>query len=335
MAMTVSFGLLLWLSAMRERMKLVDVMKVDDPVDIYHGSRRSTRMRFGHRARMVSRVKVGVQYAARHISKIFTAETNRGIFDGRIELDTHADTFVAGRNCLVLGYTERVCDVMPYSDDYEPKTGIPIVKAATGYTAASGERSILVFNEALWMPEMECSLMNPNQLRHFGVEVQDNPYHPEPMVIRKDGDEEGFVACLKSAGTNIFIDTWTPAQEDLESYQHVELTSSRPWDPHMVQFPGLSEVEMSEIEERNLSLLGTRSGGDSTKIEYDDAYRRPLRIFDIRAFNARIMKSSVVPTRISSGPLSEDEILPPKLFYQHRDIRTPHPKISVRHGTSA
>ncbi len=97
----------------------------------------------------MSRVRIGIQYAARHVSKVFTASPNQGVFDGRVELDTHADTFVAGRNCLLMNYTERVCDVMPYSDDYEPKTGIPIVQVATGYTAANGQRSILIFNEAL------------------------------------------------------------------------------------------------------------------------------------------------------------------------------------------
>ena len=140
-------------------------------------------------ARVVSRVRVGAQYVTRHVSKVFTATASQGVFDGRVELDTHADTFVAGRNCLLMNFTERVCDVMPYSDDYEPKTGIPIVQAATGYTAANGQRTILIFNEALWLPDMENSLMNPNQLRHFGIEVQDNPYHRDPMIIRKDDDE--------------------------------------------------------------------------------------------------------------------------------------------------
>ena len=49
----------------------------------------------------------------------------------RIELDTHADTIVAGANCCILEYTGRICDVSPYSDEYQPVQGVPIVKAAT------------------------------------------------------------------------------------------------------------------------------------------------------------------------------------------------------------
>ena len=271
------------------------------------------------RYRKLSRVKVACQYAARHVNKVLTGQKSNPVYDGRLELDTHADTFVAGRNCTLMNISERVCDVMPYSDDYEPKQGIPIGQVATGYTSANGQRSILVFNEALWMPEMEASLMNPNQLRHYGVEIQDNPYNSHPMLIRKEDSDEGdFVACLKSQGTNIYIDTWTPTDKDLQEYPQVVLTSPRPWDPYKVKFPGISEVEMSEIEDRNISGVGLRSRRDRayalSGIEFGDGYSRPIRIFDIRAFNARIMKSTIIPTVIAQGPLSEDEIMPPKTF---------------------
>ena len=97
---------------------------------------------------------------------------------------------------------------------------------------------MLVFNEALSFPEMDASSMNPNQLRHHGVEAQDDPCHWDPMAIRKDDDEEGFVACLKLLGTNVCVDTWTPTDQDLQSHQHVALTSPQAWDPHRVVFTG-------------------------------------------------------------------------------------------------
>ena len=50
---------------------------------------------------------------------------------GNIEMDTHTDTIVAGANCCILEYTGRICDVSPYSSDYSPVIGVPIVKAAT------------------------------------------------------------------------------------------------------------------------------------------------------------------------------------------------------------
>ena len=66
------------------------------------------------------------------------------------------------------------------------------------------------------MPDLENSLMNPNQLREYGVTVQDNPYSSELMVIETTSDDsDEFVACLSSCGTNIYIKTWTPTQSDL------------------------------------------------------------------------------------------------------------------------
>ena len=41
-------------------------------------------------------------------------------YSGRTDLDLHTDTTVAGRNCTVIHYTERSCDVAPFSDTYEP-----------------------------------------------------------------------------------------------------------------------------------------------------------------------------------------------------------------------
>ena len=99
----------------------------------------------------ISRVKTLNQ----RISRINQQSSSNGVYDGRIELDSHADTFVAGRNCLVMHYTERVCDVMPYSDEYDPKNNIPIVQVATGYTTVCGRRYILIFNEALYITELE------------------------------------------------------------------------------------------------------------------------------------------------------------------------------------
>ena len=52
---------------------------------------------------------------------------------GRCELDSHADTIVAGSNCIILQYTGKEFDVSPYRDDYESVSNVPIVHAATAW----------------------------------------------------------------------------------------------------------------------------------------------------------------------------------------------------------
>ena len=151
-------------------------------------------------------------------------------------MDSHADTRVAGRNCTIIRYTDRSYDVSPFSDKCTPMNDVPIVSTSTGYNSANGLKYILVFNKALYIPEMTHTLINPNQCRYFGAEIQDNPYHPsEEMSIASE--DETFIACLQSEGTILYLDTWCPTQNDLESFPHIELKSRQHWNPHQIQFP--------------------------------------------------------------------------------------------------
>ena len=97
------------------------------------------------------------------IAHKFRTPKRNDYYTGRSELDSHADTMVAGRNCVIINYTDRTCTVSPYNEDeYKPVTGVPIVQAATGYTSKSGRNYILILNEALSMPSLDHSLWNPN-----------------------------------------------------------------------------------------------------------------------------------------------------------------------------
>ena len=135
------------------------------------------------------------------------------------------------------------------------------------------------------------------------------------MTICKDDDEEDFVACLCLDGTDIFMNTWTPTKQDLEQCKHIVLTSPNEWDPRQVAFPSTSDVDIDEIESRHVSA-GSSSRRVTTMAStgFGDNNRQPLRIFDIQVFNARIMKSMVVPTVIHDGPLAADTLMPPKAF---------------------
>ena len=82
-------------------------------------------------------------------------------------------------------YAGRVCDVPPYPDDYSPIKNILIVQDATAYQYPhKGQVYITILNEALWIGDsLKHSLINPNQLRNFGTNVQDNLTHNDPMFI--------------------------------------------------------------------------------------------------------------------------------------------------------
>ena len=176
---------------------------------------------------------------------------------GSLELDSHADTTVFGKNFLVIGYTGRECDVMPYTDTYESVKGVPIVTAATAWTCLdSGRTYILVFHEGLWMGEtMENSLINPNQLRAFGCIVQDNPFSGSPLYI--EDPEEEVIIPLETQGTNIQTTTRTPSQQELDECPHIVFTSQREWEPTKVTFPAPKWTIAEEKAGRMIGMVDT------------------------------------------------------------------------------
>jgi hypothetical protein len=90
-------------------------------------------------------------------------------FVANCEMDSHADTCVAGPNFRIDELTGEHCDVAPYSSDYAPIKDVPIVNASAAYTDdKSGDTLILRFNQVLWYGQkLNMSLINPNQLRHY------------------------------------------------------------------------------------------------------------------------------------------------------------------------
>ena len=73
------------------------------------------------------------------------------IQEGRLELDSHAGTCVAGATWKVMEYTGVVCNVYPYSNSYKQLKQVPIVEAVTAYDHQAGETFILVLVQALYL----------------------------------------------------------------------------------------------------------------------------------------------------------------------------------------
>ena len=86
---------------------------------------------------------------------------------------------------------------------------------------------------------MQHTLLNLNQLQPFGMLVKDDSFaSDEPIHIEsKNGDT---VLPLHIEGTIIYLDTWTPTDEELSQFPHIIMTSPHPWNPSEVQFPKTS-----------------------------------------------------------------------------------------------
>jgi hypothetical protein len=176
----------------------------------------------------------------------------------RAQLDTHADTCAVGDTAYILEYTERVVDVAPYSDEYQPMAEIPIVKAAFAYDdPVTGETFILVVGQALYFgSKLPYALLNPNQIRANGIDVDDVPHH-----LARNGNsthsiyfpEENVRIPLDLKGCISGFNVRRPSIEEIHTCTMLTVTSHDiEWDPRSPMFQ--QREEAYEINENEIIL---------------------------------------------------------------------------------
>jgi hypothetical protein len=134
----------------------------------------------------------------------------------------------------VLYYTGEKVSVSPFIGEYQSLPDIPIAAVATAWDdPVSGDTVILVINQALYFGDrMKHSLLCPNQLRHYGLKVNDVPQEfgsgSSHSIIIPDFDLE---LPLELSGVISYLPTRMPTEDELLQCQHIEITSSNPWLP--------------------------------------------------------------------------------------------------------
>ena len=118
----------------------------------------------------------------RSIKSVDTTTTSPPGTIALCELDSHADTCVAGRNTLLVSDEGRQVTVHPYSGEYKPIPDVSIATVATLWIhPTDGQPYILIINEALYFGDrVDVTLLNPNQLRANGIIVEDVPRQFDP-----------------------------------------------------------------------------------------------------------------------------------------------------------
>ena len=198
--------------------------------------------------------------------KASVAQESRPGTAGMNECDTNADTCCLGTNWKVLEYTIRTADVYSYDHSQRPIQGVPIVTGITSWDdPATGETLLLVINEALFYgKKLNHSLINPNQLRSYGVDVWDNPFDKERgLCIRIDE----ITIPMSTKGTKIRFETRVPTDQEMRGSRMIELTSKQEWNPGVVSLgsmltnsdearrdPWDDQVLLGEIENSFLNL---------------------------------------------------------------------------------
>jgi hypothetical protein len=167
-------------------------------------------------------------------------------------------------------YTGEFCDVTPYSSDYQPLTNIPIVNASTAYTDdATGETILLRFNQILWYgSRLNMSLINPNQIRHNGITVSDDPTDKTRAFGITGGVD--FHVAFQILGTTVYFETRVPTSWEYENCRLLELTCDTPWNPGEVNISAASatspKLTIEQVTYQNVCALDRipRCGCDQT-----------------------------------------------------------------------
>jgi hypothetical protein len=201
---------------------------------------------------MVSRAVYSVNYDA------MRGEDHRS---GRCEMDSHADTCVAGSNCVILEYTGRTAEVEAYSPDY-PSKKVPIATVATAYDCpTSGATFVLIINEALYFGDsLSFSLLSPNQLRDNDVHVDErHRQHAPDSIFGIHVPSEPIRIPFTLEGVVAGFDSRSPTQDELDDVSiHVELTSDVEWIPSTFALSLAEEEVANSDDEQRISNLRAR-----------------------------------------------------------------------------
>jgi len=177
------------------------------------------------------------------------------------ELDSHADTCVAGANTVPLWYTDVKVSVSPFIGEYSPLEDVPIASVATAWDCPSdGSTILLVINEALYFGDrMDHSLLCPNQLRDFGLIVNDVPKSYDPNSTHSIIIPGQLELPLQMRGVISYLETRKPTEGELKNCPRYEITSAASWDPYKAGGDSLGDHHGYDREAHTLSSKLARS----------------------------------------------------------------------------
>ena len=102
--------------------------------------------------------------------------------DQQMELDSHADTSVVGKESALLihGYETPVC-VCGYTEEVGHTSNCHVISAVVAYDHPEmGDVYMLVIHQAILIPEMKNNLLCLMQLCDHGLVVNDEPKYMAP-----------------------------------------------------------------------------------------------------------------------------------------------------------
>ena len=123
----------------------------------------------------------------------------------------------------------------PFLPNYSKKIDAPIITGATAVDLKNGLTVALIFGQGLWFEDrIEKSLLKPNQFRHNGIPVCDDPtdnYCDIELAINdKIFIQMGMEVITCGSGSGC------PTLEEMASCKRITVSHKTDWDPSAVHF---------------------------------------------------------------------------------------------------
>jgi len=198
---------------------------------------------------------------------------NDSISSSQCELDSHAEQSCVSERCaLIIHDYERPVTVYGY-DNERGKT-LKIVDAVVCYTDPStGDKWMLIINQALLVPGLQHPLICSNQLRLNDIRVNDEPKHmvlnpteyTHAIAIKTPDDNEAkqeLIIPLCMSGVFSYFEVTKPTVDQWEATSqdwHLPLTYDSPeWEPTKM---GLEEAESAMVDNDGMVVAEERDAG--------------------------------------------------------------------------
>lgn len=227
----------------------------------------------------------------------------------RMELDSHANMPVVGRNVLVIDDLGEPVDDSAFSPDY-PEMKCKMVDAVVQYECQySGKLYMLVIRNAIHVPAMSHSLIPPFIMREAGIRVNDVPKIQVAEPTKDDHaiifPETGFRIPMKLWGVFSYFPCSKPTVETFEACDDLYTLTPSKFNSHLRAY-AQNEDQMLDWQ-GDINEKRHRDPIIIEDIEENTAMASSLLVGDIEA--EKIDKAMISEVRCENrAPFPADEV---------------------------
>ena len=169
--------------------------------------------------------------------------------ESRLELDSHADSPVLGRDATIVMKTGRFVSVRGFTDELGAPIRVPVVSGVIAYECKlTGKKYLLHVRNSLHIPSMNNHLIPPIMMRLAGVIVNECPKFLSRTPSIEDLSiyfpEENLRFPLLLSGTTSYLPV-VNSKFEVDNLDLLELTPQcEVWNPHTNVFQEQEEAMM-------------------------------------------------------------------------------------------